>query len=187
MSKIRNFFLWLFTPIQKLLQRLSRPEPEMTREQVDYLLKLIQKGDILLSYEGGRLTSPFIRGDWDHACMVNDRKLVVEAVAPKARTQDLEEWLFKKKGVAVIRYSGLLTIRKKASVEVNHFIGWPYDYMFTYTNKKAYCSETVYLSYKRLDPKFMSHLKKREVLPQDFYDAAQTRVSKLVVMGEVRN
>lgn len=186
-ARLRNFFLWLLTPIQKLLQRLSRPEPEMTREQVDCLLSVIQKGDILLSYEGGRLTSPFIRGDFDHLVVVNDKRLVVEAIAPKVRSQDLEEWLFKKKGVAVARYTGKKTVRTCASAFVNKYMGWPYDYLFTYTNKKAYCSEIGYLSYKEFDPEFMNHLKKREVLPQDFYDAAQKRISKLVIMAEVRN
>ncbi len=184
---VRSFFLWLFTPLQKLLQRLSRPEPEMSREQVDYLLKLIQKGDILLSYEGGRLTSPFIRGDWDHLAVVTDKKILIEAVAPKVRLCDLEEWLFKKKGVAVLRYTGLKSIRVNAAKYALKYTGWPYDYLFTYTNKKAYCSEIGFLSYREFDSKFMNHLKKREILPQDFYDAAQTRVSKLVVMGEVRN
>ena len=187
MNRIRNFFLWLFTPIQKLLQRLSRPEPEMTREQVDYLLKLAQPGDILLSYEGGRLTSPFIRGDWDHLAIMTDKNRIIEAVAPKVRLCDLEEWLFKKKGGAVLRYTGLKSIRIKSAKFVHKYAGWPYDYLFTYTNKKAYCSEIGFLSYREFDPQFMSHLKKREILPQDFYDAAQTRVSKLVVMGEVRN
>lgn len=184
---VRNFFLWLFTPIQKLLQKFSRPEPEMSREQVDFLLKLIQKGDILLSYEGGRLTSWFIRGDFDHLVVVNDQKLVVEAVAPKVRKCDLEEWLFKKKGVAIVRYSGKKTVRTCASAYCNKYLGWPYDYLFTYTNKKAYCSEIGFLSYREFDKEFMNHLKRREVLPQDFYDAATKRISKLIVLAEVRN
>lgn len=186
-AKLRNFILWLTTPIQKLLQSWSRPEPEMSREQVDKLLSVIQKGDLLLSYEGGRLTSPFIRGDWDHLAVVCDKNKVIEAIAPKVRFSDLEEWLFKKKGVAVIRYTGLKSVRIKAAGFVHKYAGWPYDYLFTYTNKKAYCSEIGFLSYREFDPQFMNHLKKREVLPQDFYDAAQTRVSKLVVIGEVRN
>lgn len=183
---VRNFFLWLTTPIQKLLQRWSRPEPEMSREQVDRLLSEIEKGDILLSYEGGRLTSPFIRGDWDHLAIVTDKNKIIEAVAPKVRFCDLEEWLFKKKGVAVLRY-GKKSICIKAAKFVHKYAGWPYDYLFTYTNKKAYCSEIGFLSYREYDPQFMNHLKKREVLPQDFCDAATKRISNLKVVIEVRN
>lgn len=184
---VRNFFLWLFTPIQKLLQRFSRPEPEMSRGQVDAILKRARSGDLLLSYEGGRLTSPFIPGPWDHLAPINDEKRVVEAIAPKVRKQDLEEWLFKKKGVALIRY-GNKEISDSASSYVNKFIDWPYDYLFKYGNRKVYCSEVGFIAYKEFDSNFMNHIPRgKEVTPNDFYVAAQKRISNLEVIIEVRN
>lgn len=188
LTKIKTFFFWFTTPIQKLLQRWSRPEPEMTRDQVDYLKPFIEKGDLLLSYEGGRLTSPFIRGDWDHLAMVNDERKVIEAVAPKVKRVDLEEWLFKKKGVAVIKVKQKRGVRISAAGFVNKFIDWPYDYLFKYGNRKAYCSEIGFLSYLEFDDKFMNHIAKgKEILPQDFYDAAQKKLSGLRIAAEVRN
>lgn len=182
---IRDFLLWLFTPIQKLLQRLSRPEPEMSRDQVTAILRRARRGDLLLSYEGGRLTSPFIPGDWDHLAILNENRSVIEAVAPKVRYVNLEEWLFKKKGVVLIRSK---KNRLQASVYANKFINWPYDYLFKYGNQKAYCSEIGFLSYHEFDDKFMGHLlKNKEITPQDFYDAAQKQISGLYIILEVRN
>lgn len=187
-DKLRDLILWLFTPVQKLLQRFSRPEPEMTREQVSNILKRYRKGDLLVSYEGGRLTSPFIPGDWDHLAMINIEKKVIEAIAPKVRAQDLEEWLFKKKGVALIRYTGDKSVVYQAAIFVSKFIGWPYDYLFKFGNKKAYCSEIGFLSFKEFDDSFMSHLlKNKEITPQDFYDAARKEISNLKIVYEVRN
>lgn len=159
----------------------------MTRFQVDYLMEVIEEGDLLLSYEGGRLTSPFIRGIWDHLAVVNHSMKVVEAVSPKVKVVDLEEWLFKKKGVAVIKHSDRST-RILASKHVNRFIDWLYDYLFKYGNQQAYCSEIGYLSYLEYDPEFMSHIRKgREILPQDFYDAAEKKFSKLSIARQVLN
>mgnify|MGYP001362371661 FL=1 len=187
-AKLRDVFFWLVTPIQKLLQRLSRPEPEMTRDQVSAVLKRYRKGDLLVSYEGGRLTSPFIPGDWDHLAVINNEKKVIEAIAPKVRAQDLEEWLFKKKGVALVRYTGNKLVNYQASIFVNKFVGWPYDYLFKFGNKKAYCSEIGFLSYHEFDDSFMSHvLKNKEITPQDFYDAAFKEISNLKIIYEVRN
>lgn len=187
LQRIKEVILFLLIPFQKLLQKLSRPEPEMTRHQVDYLMEVIQEGDLLVSYEGGRLTSPFIRGIWDHLAVVNDSLKVVEAVSPKVKVVDLEEWLFKKKGVAVIKFADNST-RLLSALYVNKFIGWPYDYLFKYGNKEAYCSEIGYLSYLENDPEFMSHIRKgREILPQDFYDAAEKKLSKLSISRQVLN
>lgn len=193
LDKIKRVFFWITTPVQKLLQYFSRPEPEMTRANVDCILSQCQIGDLLLSYEGGRLTSPFIRGEWDHLAVINNSFEVVEAVAPRVRKVDLEEWLFKKKGVAVVRYCGN-TFSNSGSTHllvatyVNKFIGWLYDYLFSYGNRRAYCSEIGYLSYLEFDSNFMSHIPKgREILPQDFYDAAKHRLSNLILITEVKN
>lgn len=184
-AKLRDFFFWITTPIQKLLQRWSRPEPEMSREQVTAIMRRARRGDLLVSYEGGRLTSPFIPGDWDHLAILNENRSVIEAVAPKVRYVNLEEWLFKKKGVALIRSE---KNRLPASVFANKFIGWPYDYLFKYGNKKAYCSEIGFLTYHEFDDQFMNHiLKNKEITPQDFYDAALKQISGLKIVYEVRN
>lgn len=187
-AKFKTLFFWLTTPIQKLLQALSRPEPEMTRSQVDAIKKRARRGDLLLSYEGGRLTSSLIPGKWDHLAIINELRMVVEAVPPRVRACDLEEWLFKKKGVALIRYRGNKIVSSSAAIYSNKFLGWLYDYLFKYGNSKAYCSEIGYLSYLEFDDTFMNHIPKgREITPQDFYDAALKGLSNLEIAFEVRN
>ena len=42
-AKLRNFILLVYNSNSKALQSRSRPEPEMSREQVDKLLSVIQK------------------------------------------------------------------------------------------------------------------------------------------------
>ena len=48
-------------------------------------------GDILLSYESGRLTSPFIKGQFKHAAIVSDDLYVIEAVGDGIVTGKVSE------------------------------------------------------------------------------------------------
>lgn len=75
--------MWVTTPIQKFLQRRGNQEPLMSSDQVEMCYKLIQDGDIVLSYEQGRPTSVLIKGFWDHATIVTIRKTIMEAVGDK--------------------------------------------------------------------------------------------------------
>jgi hypothetical protein len=79
MEKILNFF----KPFQIFIQRLGYVESDFTTEIVESLLSIIKAGDIVGSYESGRLTSLFIKGDYDHAAIVNENLYVVEAVGDK--------------------------------------------------------------------------------------------------------
>lgn len=182
----KRFILWLFTPLQKLLQRIGRQETLITTEQVDLILSLAQDGDIFLSYEKGRPTSVFIKGFYDHAAIFNrERMQIIEAVGDKfkngvniggVRAVDVREWLYKKDSVCVLRpvYDSTFIHQnpnmKAASNSLEH-IGKPYDYTFNKFNEKIYCSELVYLCYKEHDPRFMEHIESDQILPIDYYQA----------------
>lgn len=188
--KIKSLFLWLTTPFQKFLQQVGNQEALMTNEQVDRCLQLIQDGDILLSYESGRPTSIFIKGYYDHAALVTAKKTIMEAVGDYfvkdyrvkknlggVRQVDLEEWLFKKDSVCIIRpvYDSekhKINHNKIASRSVFFYEGLGYDYNFKYGNETVYCSELVYASYKKNDLMFMYHIpENKEILPNDYYTA----------------
>lgn len=78
--QLRNRILTLLTPLQKWLQRQGYVESHFTVSDIEYIISIIKAGDVLLSYESGRLTSPFIKGEWKHAAIVDHNLHVVEAV-----------------------------------------------------------------------------------------------------------
>jgi len=173
---LKIYFLKIFTPVQKLMQEIGRDETRITRVQVDKCISSIQEGDILLSYERQRLTSLFIKGFWSHAAIVSSKLTVVEAVKPKVKEVDLEEWLFKKDYVCIIRPLCEEYIRKIASANSLYYIGKDYDYTFSLDNTQIYCSELVYLCYK--DYEDFNLGKKDDILPEAYL---KTETCKLIL------
>lgn len=166
------------TPIQKVMQKLGKSECLITREQVDLILGEAKPGDILLSHETQRLTSFFIKGFWDHAAIVSSNGTVVEAVGTGVREVDLEEWLFKKDYVKVVRlpipskYVGLRAGRNSLK-----YIGFKYNFTFSWLNpfnvpdklRGVYCSQLVYECYESVHLSFKNWMpKKSQILPIDF-------------------
>lgn len=185
MKKLRIFFLALFTPIQKLMQKLGRGEPLMNRKSVDLALSFIKEGDILLSYEKQRFTSLFIKGKYKHAAIVSPRIDVVEAVGSGVRDVDLEEWLFLMDSVAIIRPEfDNHTINYLAACNALTYIGKPYDFTFTSGNDAIYCSELVFLCYQRELKEFLDEYERSEILPQLFRDLADKPDSKFKLIYE---
>ena len=175
---LKNRLLLFFKPIQVWLQRRGYIESGFTHEIVNNLMGRIKAGDILLSYESGRWTSLFIKGEWDHAAIVDHNLYVVEAVGDLiiggknyggVRKVPLEEWLWKKNHVAVLRYREPI-IALGAAYCSNSFIGKSYDYAFsTECNETLYCSELVYASYFPFEQEFMKFIpKNKEILPIDY-------------------
>lgn len=156
------------------MQKLGRSEPKMNRKSVDLAMSLIKPGDILLSHENQRLTSLFIKGEYDHAAILGANGKVIEAVGDAfedskniggVRSVDLEEWLFLMDKVAIIRPMFSQEINAAASANALSYIGKGYDYQFEIDKDKIYCSELIYLSYKT-ECKFPDL--KGKILPQ-FY------------------
>lgn len=181
-TKIKEFLLGLLRPVQMFMQHLGYNESKIPKEVIDMLLVNIRPGDILLSYESGRFTSFFIKGKYKHAAIVSDDLYVIEAVGDDfqidwkgekknyggVRKVKLEEWLWRKNDIAVLRHYNL-TAANLASKECKTYIGWGYDYSFSRGNKTYYCSELVYISYTKFDPEFMSFIPEdKEILPIDY-------------------
>ncbi len=187
LRKIKTIILKFLTPFQKLLQNISKKEPMMTREQVNEILNLINEGDILLSYESGRFTSPFIKGYYKHAAIISSKLTVVEAVGSGVREVDLEEWLFDKDSVALIRpFYENKTINKIAAATSLYYIGKPYDYSFTLVDERVYCSELVYLCYSS-DKDFLKQVDHDDILPNEYYDLCFDETSNLKLIKQFKN
>lgn len=149
----------------------------MTRTQVNQILAIAKPGDILLSHENQRLTSLFIKGFWDHAAIVSSRGTVIEAVGTGVREVDLEEWLFKKDYVKLIRTYLSDAVCLSAGIASLEFIGFKYNFTFSWLNPfhfereraGVYCSQLVYSCYVQAVKTFSSLMPQtREILPGDF-------------------
>lgn len=170
------YLLFLLTPIQKLMQHIGREETIITKETVDHIVKIHLPGDILLSHEKQRLTSIFIKGFWDHAAIVTNKNTVIEAVGGGVREVPLQEWLYKKDFVVLIRPTyPSKKIGAMAAQFSFGYIGYKYNFSFSFSNpfrwasarRGVYCSQLVYLCYKKADPDFMKN-RKEKILPIDF-------------------
>lgn len=177
MEYIKYFLLWCLTPVQRVMQHIGKAETKITKAQVDRLMSKIIAGDILLSYETQRLTSLFIKGDWDHAAIVTKQQSVIESIGSGVREVPLEEWLYKKDAVKVKRTYLSDDVRRAAASYALRYLGYAYNFTFSYLNpfhlnakrKGVYCSQLVYECYVLAMPMFMKLMKpKAEILPIDF-------------------
>lgn len=174
------------------LQRRGYIENDFTVEIISKLVSMIKAGDVLLSYESGRWTSLFIKGEWDHAAIVDHNLYVVEAVGDNfvngkniggVRKVRLEEWLWKKKHIAVLRLDDN-EIAVLAAVISNKQLGKSYDHSFSIDDIKKpeddetlYCSELVYVCFYPYMKTFLKHVpKKKEILPIDYLNEPSLRV-----------
>ncbi len=177
-----NFLLRLLKPLQILIQRIGYIESDLTKQDIDNMLGLIKAGDVLGSYESGRFTSWFIRGEFDHLAIVDQSLRVVEAVGDRfkggrnlggVRRVLLEEWLWKKNHIFIARHNrpdvGFRVSFEAAEIaeqDEKEDIG--YDYAFLLHNSSYYCSELVKKCFTAVLPAFMKN--KETVLPIDFFN-----------------
>jgi len=179
--------LWIFTPFQKALSKSGHQEPDISEELIDNCVKSSEPGDIILTYETGRPTANFIRGPMDHAAIITDLGTVMEAVTDRfvqdlltksmtniggVREVTLKPFLCRKNQFVIIRpvYKDIdRKINVSAGTYSRTYKGRGYDHQFRIDNEKVYCSELVYLSYRRFDQKFMEHISiYDEILPDDY-------------------
>lgn len=183
LAKLKILVLKFVKPFQIWIQRRGRRETVITQDQVDRIVRLALPGDILLSYEAQRWTSIFIKGFYDHAVIISSRGTVVEAVGDLweelpdgtkvnrggVREVPLEEWLFKKDYVALIRVKN--PHGQLAGMNALTYIGRGYDYVFSHDNENLYCSETAYVCWRPVMPAFLVELSEdKEILPQVYLD-----------------
>jgi uncharacterized protein YycO len=182
-----DFILMLLKPFQILLQNLGRKEPKMNRSSVDLAMSLIKVGDILVTHEKQRITSLFIKGEYDHAAILSPDG-VVEAVGDMyvdgvniggVRKVDIEEFLFLMDKVAIIRPITKGDVNYNAGCNSLGFVGTNYDYGFKIDKSRIYCSELVYLSYQ-VEANVFGSFKGKRILPQHFRNICDDVNFKLI-------
>ena len=177
MLKLKHLILNLFKPFQIFIQRLGYTENSFSESDIQRYFDLCRPGDILGSYESGRVTSAFIKGEYDHIAMITDDKQVVESVGDKfinglniggVRVVPLKEWLWKKNHFFCMRHKNTM-LAAKASVSYKSLIGLGYDYSFDRGNQKMYCSEIPFVCFNQHDPSFLSNVPaNKDILPIDY-------------------
>lgn len=177
MLRLKHLILNFFKPFQMWLQRRGYVENSFTEADIQRMYDTLKPGDILGSYESGRPTSMFIKGEYDHSAMVTDKKEVIEAVGDKfingknvggVRIVPLKEWLWKKNHVYAMRHKNSL-VAERASRSYYTLVGMDYDYWFDRGNEKMYCSEIPYVCYHQHDQNFLSNVpKNKDILPIDY-------------------
>lgn len=126
----------------------------------------------------------FIKGFYDHATILSSKGTIVEAVGDKfvdgkntggVREVDLEEWLYKKDHVALIRVNHASAFA--AGMNALKYIGRGYDYYFKHGEEKVYCSELPYLCYRTEWPEFLAEFEGDEILPQLYLDYSKHNIA----------
>lgn len=159
------------------MQTIGNPEPRISHEFVELVLKNIQVGDVLLSRERWRLTNPFVPGYWGHAAIYFGSDKVIEAIGSGVRDESLLRWLYQKDSVAILRPVGLQRDECELAARIAFAQkGLPYDYQFVPNANAFYCSELVTFAYAsatagRFNFYPRETLGTNTVLPQDFWDA----------------
>lgn len=163
-SLLRNKLLHYSIPIQKLLQKLGKPEPRVKYAQVREALYLARPGDCILTREDWRFTNLLIPGFWSHAAIFDEGLQVVEAIGSGVQVVDPVEMLLKKDDFCILRPMFLHPVEaNEASKYAKYQVGKAYDYMFS-ANNAWYCSELVYMAYVEASEKGLIPIKAEVVL-----------------------
>lgn len=196
---INDIFSFLTKPVQMWMQRFGYIEPRFSKSEITRMLGIIKAGDVLGSYETGRITGYFIKGEYDHVGIVDAGLHVIEAVGdilirekkvtliylikrffnkvPKIKVQNLggvrriplEDWLWRKNEIFISRHKNF-QVANRAATESNTFMGKDYDYGFKEGDDKYSCTELVKECFRIGQPNYMA--KNRVPLPIDFLKQA---------------
>jgi len=158
---LRNWFLAALTPVFRWFgkQRLRFSTIKITAAHVKAIKISIRPGDIFLSKKIGEATNLVIDGFFKHGAIyapAPERPEVVEAIGHGVDESDINEFLYKKDYVKVVR-AKFLTAEERAQVAAiaREQIGKPYDFLFDYAeedNAAFYCFELIAWSIRQVKP-----------------------------------
>jgi len=178
---LRRLILKLAYPINYHLGKLSLKRKIGDSFYFD-ARRVLQQGDILLSYRNYEPSNILISGKYTHSAMyyqdIYGREYVVEAVGEGVIRKSLPKFLFSKDKICILRAKEVSeSDRSDASKVARSFIGTPYDYYFENSINAFYCSELIHYSLKQVSNEYSYQpghtLGMETVTPMDFYEASQ--------------
>ncbi|MGL6123893.1 MAG: YiiX/YebB-like N1pC/P60 family cysteine hydrolase, partial [Shewanella sp.] len=153
MKLIRELFFKLTMPFTQWWG--SKHWPLSKKELSEVHLRAAQRyllpGDVFLTRTNGEFSNLLIPGFWKHAAIAIDSKYVVEAVGMGVRITTIEEFLYKKDHMAIMRPKfALQTQMEQASAVAQEMVGKPYDLFFQPGADAFFCSELVQFAYEQV-------------------------------------
>ena len=144
---------WLW-PIVKAVAALFEDRSTKNVKQKDWyaIEKNLQVGDVLLSVGKSPFSSMFVPGLIKHSALVvsTDEPALIEAVSAGVVKTGLFDFVKNKRIIYHVRPNFIGEDGKKhATKEADKLLGRPYDNLFSMENKKLYCSELIYICYKK--------------------------------------
>lgn len=146
---------WLMKGLEPGLRLASNMRAPWSKKRIKYrevaaAQALLLPGDVLVSRTEGELTTIMIQGYFKHAALVMDRSTIVHATKDGVAFMDMVDFFMSKDEVAVLR--PLFCTEEEgrmAAVWARVQEGRPYDYYLDPENDAYYCSELVYMAFKK--------------------------------------
>lgn len=136
--------------VAKLVGKIHSPWTHKKITSADYLSlqRILLPGDIILTRTMGELTNLLIPGFWKHSAIVSLSQSVIEAVGTGVQLTHLFDFVKGKDYLIVLRPRTAQERRSAASV-AEGLVGCGYDYEFDKRDEEFYCSELVWVSFRR--------------------------------------
>ena len=126
--------------------KITRRENKLTPEDYKRALRVIRKGDIILTGNLRRASKLFIRGAVTHASFYTGNGRIVHAVSDGVTREKLKNFFSEFDTLAILRpqiKEDKKNIIRKAVIYVRNQIGKPFDFFFANGEKNFFCSQLV--------------------------------------------
>ena len=178
------FRLWLARVIKPITKWVGKVHAPWTHKKISwydasFIAEIMMPGDVLLSATHGELTYILTPGEWKHAGIVDNDRMIVEAVGRGVVCTPIHSFCLSKDRLLLLRpvFCEPQQARRAASL-AKSCIGMPYDYDFNTGNGAFYCSELVTDCFAKVSSNWVQ--KNGTTLPSDFANAKK----KFVVVYE---
>jgi uncharacterized protein YycO len=151
LGTIRRYLIRALYPISRLIGHvyMAPKAREIRARDVDAILEIVRKGDVLITYSVGEFTNILIEGEYKHCAVYIGLGYVVEAVGHGVHKVLFDDFCASKDKIAVCRplFCGEYEMSLAAEF-CSKQIGKPYDYSFEPTEDAFYCAELAAEAYK---------------------------------------
>jgi uncharacterized protein YycO len=152
------------TPFIKWIGQLHMPYSRKLITGKEYYLyrDFLEEGDVILTKTYGEASNFINAGEMKHAAIYvggGTVKYVIEAVGKGVIKTNLIDFMLTKDEIVILRPLNIAEYKiKEAITKATNYVGYQYDYMFSFINKSLYCAELVYECYQEFMEMDMGYL-----------------------------